>query len=314
MLSLGAHVSPLLSSPPHATLRYSRLPSPSLAAPTHAAAAAAASAPRSLCFLRRSRSSSAAERTRRPTMAEAISLEASGDLYHDLGSTAVTAGVALALLKFFEELAKRGVFEQKLSRKLVHISVGLVFLLFWPLFSSATYAPFLAALAPGINIIRMFLLGTGLMKNEAMVKSMSRSGDYRELLKGPLYYATTITFATSLFWRTSPIAIALVCNLCAGDGIADVVGRRLGKQKLPYNPNKSYAGSIAMAVAGFLASVGYMHYFHTFGFIEETWYMALGFLVVSIAATLVESHPISSELDDNLTVPLTSFLVGILLF
>jgi farnesol kinase len=41
------------------------------------------------------------------------------------------------------------------------------------------YAPFLAALAPGVNIIRMFLLGLGLMKNEAMVKSMSRSGDYR---------------------------------------------------------------------------------------------------------------------------------------
>ncbi|CAO2166906.1 unnamed protein product [Urochloa humidicola] len=251
MLSLGAHVSPLLSSPPHAPLRYSRLPSPSPAAP----AASAASAPRSLCFLRRSRSRFAAERTRRPTMASAISLEAGGSLYHDLGSTAATAGVALALLKFFEELAKRGVFEQKLSRKLVHISVGLVFLLFWPLFSSGTYAPFLAALAPGINIIRMFLLGTGLMKNEDMVKSMSRSGDYRELLKGPLYYATTITFATSVFWRTSPIAIALVCNLCAGDGIADIVGRRLGKEKLSYNPKKSYAGSIAMAVAGFLASV-----------------------------------------------------------
>ncbi|CAL4946724.1 unnamed protein product [Urochloa decumbens] len=309
MLSLGACVSPLLSSPPHAPLLlYSRPPSRSPAAP-----AAAASAPRSLCFLRR-RSRFAAGRTRRPTMAEAISLEAGGGLSHDLGSAAVTAGVALALLKFFEELAKRGVFEQKLSRKLVHISVGLVFLLFWPLFSSGTYAPFLAALAPGINIIRMFLLGTGLMKNEAMVKSMSRTGDYRELLKGPLYYATTITFATSVFWRTSPIAIALVCNLCAGDGIADVVGRRLGTEKLPYNPNKSYAGSIAMAVAGFLASVGYMHYFHAFGFIEETWYMVLGFLVVSIAATLVESHPISSELDDNLTVPLTSFLVGILLF
>ncbi|KAL5656591.1 hypothetical protein ACJX0J_035910, partial [Zea mays] len=144
----------------------------------------------------------------------------------------------------------------KLSRKLVHISVGLVFMLFWPLFSSGWYTPFLAALAPGVNIIRMLLLGLGLMKNEAMVKSMSRSGDYRELLKGPLYYAATITFATSLLWRTSPVAIALICNLCAGDGIADVVGRRLGKEKLPYNPNKSYAGSIAMAVAGFLASVG----------------------------------------------------------
>jgi CDP-diglyceride synthetase len=39
-------------------------------------------------------------------------------------------------------------------------------------------------------------------------------------------------------------------------GIADVVGRRLGKEKLPHNPNKSYAGSIAMTVAGFLASIG----------------------------------------------------------
>jgi farnesol kinase len=39
-------------------------------------------------------------------------------------------------------------------------------------------------------------------------------------------------------------------------GIADIVGRRLGKRKLPYNPNKSYAGSIAMAMAGFLASIG----------------------------------------------------------
>jgi len=41
----------------------------------------------------------------------------------------------------------------------------------------------------------------------------------RELLKGPLYYAGTITLATSVFWRTSPIGIAAICNLCAGDGM-----------------------------------------------------------------------------------------------
>lgn len=46
-------------------------------------------------------------------MAAAISLEGGGGgLAHDIGSSAVTAGVALALLKFFEELAKRGVFDQ----------------------------------------------------------------------------------------------------------------------------------------------------------------------------------------------------------
>ena len=108
MLSLGAHVSALPSSPPHAPLHYSRRLSPSPTAP----AAAASSAPRSLCFLRRGPSRFAAERTRRPTMAEAIQLEAAAGLAHDLGCSAVTAGVALALLKFFEELAKRGVFDQ----------------------------------------------------------------------------------------------------------------------------------------------------------------------------------------------------------
>lgn len=38
--------------------------------------------------------------------------------------------------------------------------------------------------------------------------------------------------------------------------MADIVGRRFGGKKLPYNKTKSYAGSIAMASAGFLASLG----------------------------------------------------------
>ncbi|XP_068667754.1 probable phytol kinase 2, chloroplastic [Aristolochia californica] len=165
---------------------------------------------------------------------------------------------------------------EKLSRKLVHISVGLVFMLFWPLSSSGSQAPYLAALAPGIDIIRMILLGLGIWKKDALFKSMSRSGDYRifsgrklqaqlhflakyridflclrisiflclrELLKGPLYYALTLTIATAVFWRISPVSITWA---------DDIVGRLFGHQKLPYNRNKSISGSIPMASAGFL--------------------------------------------------------------
>ncbi|KAG6481541.1 hypothetical protein ZIOFF_058145 [Zingiber officinale] len=219
---------------------------------------------------------------RRRVMAAPVLLESS--FVHDLGAAAVTTAVFLLVLQFWEELAKRGVFEQKLGRKLVHISAGLVFMLCWPLFSSGTRAPFLAAFAPGINIFRMLLLGHGISKNEATVKSMSRYGDHRELLKGPLYYACTITFSTAIFWRTSPIAVAAICNLCAGDAL------RISWQAL------------------------YMHYFHTFGFIEESWRMVMGFLVASLAAAFVESLPISTELDDNLTVTVASMLVGGLVF
>ncbi|XP_052306513.1 probable phytol kinase 3, chloroplastic isoform X2 [Populus trichocarpa] len=174
----------------------------------------------------------------------------------DLIATGLSGTIALSFLRSFEETAKRHIFDQKLNRKLMHISIGLVFMLCWPMFSSGHRGALLAACIPGLNIIRMLLIGSGMWKDEATVKSMSRFGDRRELLKGPLYYALTITVACAIYWRTSPVAIAAICNLCAGDGIADIVGRRLGSQKIPYNRNKSIAGSVAMALAGFLASLG----------------------------------------------------------
>ncbi|KAH6766602.1 Phosphatidate cytidylyltransferase family protein [Perilla frutescens var. hirtella] len=232
----------------------------------------------------------------------------------DIIAGGLSGGIALSLLKLWEQTAKRGVFDQKLNRKLVHITLGLAFMLCWPMFSSGRQGAILAAIIPGINIIKMLLLGLGIWKDDATVKSMSRFGDHRELLKGPLYYASTITLAGAIYWRNSPIAIAAVCNMCAGDGVADIFGRRFGSQKLPYNRNKSFAGSIAMVSAGFLASIGYMFYFSWFGYIEESSKLVVGFLAVSVVAALVESLPISTELDDNFTVPLAVVLVATLVF
>ncbi|XP_071716514.1 probable phytol kinase 2, chloroplastic isoform X2 [Rutidosis leptorrhynchoides] len=232
----------------------------------------------------------------------------------DVCAMAFSGCFALSILKVYEETARKGIFDQKLNRKLVHTTIGLAFMLCWPLFSSGHQGAFMAALIPGINIVKVLLVGLGILKDEAAVKSMSRDGDYRELIKGPLYYASTIALSSVIYWRTSPIAIAAICNLCAGDGLADIIGRRFGTKKIPYNKDKSFAGSIAMATAGFIVSVGYMHYFSMFGYVEESWQMIWGFLAVSIASALVESHPISTTFDDNLMVPLTSFLVGTLVF
>ncbi|KAA8549440.1 hypothetical protein F0562_001087 [Nyssa sinensis] len=244
----------------------------------------------------------------------AVSMFVDNPVVGDICAAALSGGIAISVLRFWQETAKRELFDQKINRKLVHISIGLVFMLCWPLFSSGRRGAVVAALIPGINIIKMLLLGLGIWKDEATVKSMCRFGDYRELLKGPLYYASTIALACIIYWRTSPIAIAAICNLCAGDGLADIVGRQLGSRKIPYNKNKSIAGSLAMAIAGFVSSVGYMYYFSLFGYIQDSWEMVFGFLVVSVAAALVESHPMSTEIDDNLTVPLTSMLVGSFVF
>ncbi|EFH40840.1 hypothetical protein ARALYDRAFT_332145 [Arabidopsis lyrata subsp. lyrata] len=199
----------------------------------------------------------------------------------------ITSIVAFSCLGFWGEIGKRDLLDQKLIRKLVHINIGLVFMLCWPLFSSGIQGALFASLVPGLNIIRMLLLGLGVYHDEGTIKSMSRHGDRRELLKGPLYYALSITSACIFYWKSSPIAIAVICNLCAGDGMADIVGRRFGTEKLPYNKNKSFAGSIGMATAGFLASVGYMYYFASFGYIEDSGGMILRFLIISLASALV---------------------------
>ncbi|GJN13993.1 hypothetical protein PR202_gb00762 [Eleusine coracana subsp. coracana] len=229
-------------------------------------------------------------------------------LLWDIGAALLTAVAAAVVLRFWEVVANRELLDQKLCRKLVHITVGLVYFLMWPLFSSDDiYAPFLAPLIIILNIVKVTLIGLGVVKDEGVVNSMTRNGDHRELLKGPLYYACAITLTTIIFWRTSPISIVVIC-------VADIVGRRLGHAKLPHNPEKSYAGTVGMFLAGFLASVLYMCYFHRFGFVEQSWAMVVAFGVISLVAAVVESLPISTRLDDNLTVPLASVLVGSLVF
>ncbi|RWW28576.1 hypothetical protein GW17_00006937 [Ensete ventricosum] len=79
-------------------------------------------------------------------------------------------------------------------------------------------------------------------------------------------------------------------------GFADIVGRRYGVTKLPYNQQKSWVGSISMFVFGLLFST------------------ITRVALVSLTASVVESLPISNVIDDNISVPLTSVLTSVLLF
>jgi len=60
----------------------------------------------------------------------------------------------------------------------------------WLLFPSPDlwYYRWLAALVPLLFTIQFALIGFGIVKDEASVKAMSRTGDRREILHGPLFY------------------------------------------------------------------------------------------------------------------------------
>ena len=62
-----------------------------------------------------------------------------------------------------------------------------------------------------------------------LAAAMSRSGDPCELLRGPLVYGAAHLAAAALFWTRGPAGIVACATLCAGDGLAEMVGRRLGR-------------------------------------------------------------------------------------
>ena len=108
----------------------------------------------------------------------------------------VTFAVALCFLRFNDYMAHRGWISSHLSRKIIHIGTGPLFVLCWLLFTPALSSRFLAALVPLSITLQFALVGLGIMKDQAAVEAMSRSGDRREILRGPLYYGIVFVLLT----------------------------------------------------------------------------------------------------------------------
>ena len=162
-------------------------------------------------------------------------------MLHNILALVVTFALALIWLRINDFAAHHGWISSHVSRKIIHMGTGPLFVLCWLLFSETPEARFLAALVPLAITGQFILVGTGLIQDEAAVSAMSRSGDRREILRGPMYYGIIFVALTLYYWRSSPIGIIALMLMCGGDGLADLLGRRFGSLKLPWNQDKSWA-------------------------------------------------------------------------
>ncbi|MBR9682418.1 MAG: hypothetical protein GOV02_01970 [Candidatus Aenigmarchaeota archaeon] len=107
-------------------------------------------------------------------------------------------------------------------------------------------------------------------------------------LMGLLTFYTGMMLAIVLF----PMKIAMLCIilLSVGDALSALVGKMIGKHKLPINKTKSWEGSITF----FLSTISIL----LFAAI-----MPEKAIVMAVLLTMVEGLP---RLDDNLTIPLAA--------
>jgi phytol kinase len=228
-------------------------------------------------------------------------------------ATFLTFAIAVFFLRLMDFFAHRGWIESRLSRKLIHIGTGPIFVLCWLMFPDLPVSRWLAALVPLVITAQFVLVGTGIINDEAAVKAMSRTGDRREILRGPLFYGIVFVAVTLIYWKDSPIGIPALMMMCGGDGIADIVGRRVQSSRLPWSPEKSLAGSLSVFLGGWLLTA---LIFAVYVWVEVFSGPLTRFLLpitwIALGAMLVESLPFKDV--DNITLSVVSALIGHLVF
>ncbi|HVG06432.1 MAG TPA: DUF92 domain-containing protein [Thermoanaerobaculia bacterium] len=189
----------------------------------------------------------------------------------------------------------------ELLRKVTHMSMGLfAFAVGWlgPLWS--------ALLALTALVFNLFLFprigGRKLYRDHEHAAGSSL---------GIVLYPLAVLILILVFWKKLEVAAATWGILAFGDGMASVAGMTLGRTKLPWNPRKSWAGTIAYAFFGTMAAAALLLWTAPG---QYGWPFAFAVCAVTaIVAALLESLP--QGLDDNIGVPLVSglFLLGLVL-
>ena len=228
-------------------------------------------------------------------------------------ATLFTFAIAVFFLRLMDFFAHRGWIESRLSRKLIHIGTGPIFVLCWLMYPDVQISRWLAALVPFAITAQFALVGTGMIKDDAAVKSMSRTNDPREILRGPLFYGIVFVAVTLIYWKDSLIGIPALMMMCGGDGIADIVGRHVRSPKIPWSPEKRVAGSLSVFLGGWLLTMFiFTIYVWAGAFSGPITRFLLPVTWIALGAMLVESLPFKDV--DNITLTLVSVLIGHLVF
>ncbi|CAN0246385.1 unnamed protein product, partial [Laminaria digitata] len=112
-----------------------------------------------------------------------------------------------------------------------------------------------------------------------------------------------------------PPKIPVCFQLAVGDGLADLVGRQIGRHKWKEGGSKSIEGTAAFASSSFLASMAMIAWFHHFGVLAVSPAEAAGRVAaVSAACAAVELLPPRLAGDDNFSVPVSALALGRWLF
>jgi phytol kinase len=220
----------------------------------------------------------------------------------NLAVTALTFVYVFGLVALLNFCVTKFGLPQDISRKITHIGAGSL-IGFLPLYSDSDWSKYLNVTIFVVWIALLVQKGFFANPDDEAVKTMTRTGDRRELLKGPLYFVIVGTICGIFFYKTLPGIVAMA-TLGWGDGVAPIVGSRYGRWKYKIFSDKSIEGSLTMLIFAFAASIFFVW------LVIPSEFNLSHILLLAVLATVVEGC--SPKEVDNILIPTAVILAEVL--
>ena len=205
-------------------------------------------------------------------------------------------------------LSKKEIITSYMSRKIVHITLGLIQMFLWAYYddpenmSTRFYGCGCTLLYGAVFLIFGLELIHGPVM-DFMLATVCRNGQAKEMIYGPFNYCVIVSAFALIFWTNYAPAVIGIMNMLTGDGFAEIIGKLYGKHKVvnPWGKTKTIEGSITVAVGGGLGAI--LMCLHLFG---EA-HLLLN-IICGTVASVVEFY--SPPNWDNVLIPLPALVLG----
>ncbi len=206
----------------------------------------------------------------------------------------VFIAIILASAKLFEKAGKEA------SRKFIHIMLSNWWIIAMVFFDNVFYATILPA---------MFIVINYASYKMDIIKVMERNkGEENKESLGTVYYAISLCILAIVTFGPLKNPLVGLCGIAVmgyGDGLAAVIGQTVKSPEYKIRENKkTLAGSATMFLVTLIIIAGFLTY-------NEATNIAIKSILVAILMTIVEAVSIKGT--DNITVPLITSLLAILL-
>lgn len=177
-------------------------------------------------------------------------------------------------------------------RQILHMSMGAFAVLL-------RYLPWWLAVVVAGSAVAFNALVLPRVAGARILRPSEAAGGYPA---GIVFYPVAVVLLILIFPDRPDISAAAWGIMAFGDGAATFVGRRIGGRSIPWNTQKTVAGSIAFIVAGGLAGV-FLAWWCRPVLIPPSyvWFPFVAPVLAAVTAAAVETIPI--RMDDNVSVP-----------